>query len=92
MDTFLREGSQDQDMGTEGREGRHSSYTETLPRSLLDASFPNPPAPSQLLAQMPALLAPSTSCEKERDEDVGNGAHPSASGSLAQENCPLSLP
>jgi len=72
MDTFLREGSWDQDLGAGGREGRHSSSTETQPRSLLDASFPKPPAPSQLLTQMPALLAPSTSCGEEGDEGVGN--------------------
>lgn len=55
MDTLLREGSQDQDMGAGGGEGSHPSSTETQPRSLLDASFSNPTAPSQLPAQMPAL-------------------------------------
>lgn len=73
MDTFLREGSQDQDMGTGGGEGRHPSHAETQPRSLLDGSFSKPPAPSQLLAQMPTLLAPSTSCGEEGGEDAGNG-------------------
>lgn len=73
MDTFLGEGSQDQDMGTEGGEGRHPSCTETQPRSPLDASFPNPLAPSQLPAQMPVLLVPSTCLGEELNEDVGNG-------------------
>lgn len=72
MGTFLREGSQDQDLGAGGREGRHPSYTETQPRSLLDASFPKPPARSQLLTQMPAPLAPSTSCGEEGDVGRGN--------------------
>ena len=40
--------------------GRHPSYTETQPRSLLAAGFPRPLAPSQPAAQMPALLVPST--------------------------------
>lgn len=70
--TLLREESQDQDMETGGREGRYHSYTETQLRSLLDASFPNPAASFQLLAQMPALLIPSTSCGEEGDEGVGN--------------------
>lgn len=56
--------------GTEGREGGHPLYTENQPKPLLDASFPNPPAPSQLQAQ---ILAPSTSCGQEEDEDVGDG-------------------
>lgn len=55
MDTFLREGNQDQDMGTEGREGRYPSYTETQPRSLLDASFPKPlPIPAPVPDACPA--------------------------------------
>lgn len=74
MDTFLRGGSQDQDGGPGGREGRHSSYTETQPRSPLDASFPKPPALSQLPSQMPALLAPSASYGEEGGESVGNDA------------------
>lgn len=76
MDTFLREGSLNPDMETGGGERRHPSYTKTQPRSLLNASFPNAPALSQLRAQMPALLAPSTSYGEEGDEDMGNGGTP----------------
>lgn len=71
-DTFLREGSQDQDMGTGSREERHPSYTGTQPRSLLGTSFPNPTTPSKFLAQMPALLVSSTFCGQKGNEDMGN--------------------
>lgn len=72
--TSLRGESQDQDMGTGGREGRHHSYTETQLRSQLDASFPNPAASSQLAGQ-------ATSYGVEGDEEVGI-LTPSASRSL----------
>lgn len=60
----LRAESQNKDMGVGGREGRHYSCNETQLRSLLDASFPNPAASSQLAGQ-------ATSCGEEGDEDVG---------------------
>lgn len=53
-----------------GRDG--TFHILRLNQSLLVASFSNPPAPPQLQAQIPALLAASISCREEENEDVGN--------------------
>ena len=75
MDTFLREGCQDQGMGLAmRREGPLHILRLSQGQCLMLASpTPPPPTLSQLLAQMPALPAPPTSCGEEGNEGVGNG-------------------